>query len=184
MMQSAAAIRKEIRIVNTVSTAELGQRVDIASFNKYGHLSSDLALYRCGYVKDGAMAGRVTVFANGKMISVGTRGAGDSFRELRRAKGILRGHGLINPCTLAPRVRNMVGTTDFAKSLDIERLARSMPRSMYEPEQFPGLVHRIRGSTVALVFASGKVVIVGSKSYEELNQAYFHLNQHFSGAGG
>ncbi|MBT4325776.1 MAG: hypothetical protein HOD60_02550, partial [Candidatus Nitrosopelagicus sp.] len=63
----------EIKIANTVSTAVLNQKVDIASFNEYEHLHSDLELYRCGYVKDNKMVGRVTIFGNGKMISVGTK---------------------------------------------------------------------------------------------------------------
>ena len=50
---------------------------------------------------------------------------------------------------------------------------------MYEPEQFPVLIHRIRGSGVALIFSSGKTVIVGTRSYEQLNEAYFHLKQYF-----
>ncbi|RNJ76888.1 MAG: hypothetical protein EB828_02125 [Nitrosopumilus sp. D6] len=163
-MQTVSKIRKEIKIVNTVSTATLGQKVNIASFNKYKHLSTDLDLYRCGYVKDDKMTGRVTIFGNGKMISVGTKSSKDSFQELENSKKIMQKYKLI-------------ATVDFARPLHIESLARTIPKSMYEPEQFPGLIHRIRDSIVSLIFASGKVVIVGSKSFEDLNYAYFHLNQ-------
>ena len=45
-------LRKELKIVNVVCTADLKQQVDIASFNEYEHLHSDLDLYRCGYVKE------------------------------------------------------------------------------------------------------------------------------------
>ena len=54
-----------------------------------------------------------------------------------------------------------------------------MPKSLYEPEVFAGLIHRIQGSCVSLIFASGKVVIVGGKSNEEINSAYFYLKQYF-----
>lgn len=178
-MHAITKIRKEIKIVNTVSTANLGQNVDIASFNKYKHLSTDLRLYRCGYVKDDKMVGRVTIFGNGKMISVGTKSSEDSFQELENAKKILQKYKLIDSCRLDSQVRNIVATVDFARPLHIETLARTIPKSMYEPEQFPGLIHRIRDSIVSLIFASGKVVIVGSKSFKDLNQAYFHLNQFF-----
>ena len=46
---------------------------------------------------------------------------------------------------------------------------------MYEPEQFPGLIYRIQHSCVALLFASGKGVIVGAKSIEETNSAFFEI---------
>ncbi len=179
-MQITNELLPEIKIANTVSTADLNQKVDIASFNKYEHLHSDLALYRCGYVKDSKMIGRVTIFGNGKMISVGTKSPKQSFRELRKAMKILHEHKLVKSCKLKPQTRNIVANTNFNKLLDIEKLARTLPKSMYEPEQFPGLVHRMHHSVVALIFASGKTVIVGSKTIEDINSAYFDLNQFFT----
>jgi transcription initiation factor TFIID TATA-box-binding protein len=165
--------------VNTVTTADLEQKVDIDSFNDYEHLESNLSLYLCGYVKDSKMVGRVTIFASGKMISVGTKSPDQSFKELRKAVKILKVHNLIKPKRITPQVRNIVANTDFKKVIDIETLARSIPRSLYEPDTFAGLIHRIQGSVVALIFSSGKVVIVGSKSLQEINSAYFHLQQYF-----
>jgi transcription initiation factor TFIID TATA-box-binding protein len=179
-MQVVNELRPEIKISNTVSTADLEQKVDIGSFNEYEHLHSDLELYRCGYVKDSKMIGRVTIFASGKMISVGTKSPEKSFKELRKAIKILKDHDLINSKKIKPQVRNIVANIDFKQKLDIEKLARSMPKSMYEPEQFPALVHRIMTGGVALIFSSGKVVIAGCKTFEELNFAYFHLNEYFT----
>jgi transcription initiation factor TFIID TATA-box-binding protein len=179
LMQIINELRPELQIVNTVTTAELDQKVDIGSFNQYEFLESNLDLYRCGYVKDNKMTGRVTIFANGKMISVGTRDPNQSVKELKKTVKILKDHGLIKSKRIKPLVRNIVANTDFKQILDIEKLARSMPKSMYEPEIFPGLIHRIQGSCVALIFASGKVVIVGGKTYEEINSAWFYLNQYF-----
>ncbi len=180
IMQIESELLSEIKIANTVSTADLNQKVDIASFNEYEYLNSDLDLYRCGYVKDSKMIGRVTIFGNGKMISVGTKSPKQSFRELRKALKILQGHGLVKSRKLEPQTRNIVANTDFKKLLDIEKLARTLPKSMYEPEQFPGLIHRMHHSVVALIFASGKTVIVGSKSIKDINSAYFELGQFFN----
>ena len=171
-------LRKEIQIVNVVSTAELDQNVDLSLFNNYKYLKSNLSLYRCGYIKDNTMIGRVTIFENGKMISVGTKNITQSFKELEKAIDILRKHELITFEKIQPRVRNIVANTDFKKTIKIEKLIKILPKSMYEPEQFAGLIHRIQGSIVSLIFASGKIVIVGSKSYSELNSAYFHLEQY------
>lgn len=172
-------LRDEIKISNTISTAELKQKVNIEIFNKYNYLHSNLSLYPCGYVKDEKMIGSVSIFRNGKMISSGTKSPKQSFKELRKAMKILEGYGLVKSCKLQPQTRNIVANTDFKKSIHIEKLARTLPKSMYEPEQFPGLIYRIKDSIVALIFASGKVAIVGSKSIEDINLAYFHLNQYF-----
>lgn len=165
----------EIRIQNTVCTADLKQEIKIASFNRYRHLSSNIELYRCGYVKDDTMTGRVTIFKNGKMISVGTKSPTQAKKELGKACKILEKHKLSHPARIVPQVRNIVSKFDLKKTLPIERLARTLPRCIYEPDQFPGLIYRIQGSCVALIFASGKGVIVGAKSIKETNSAFFEV---------
>jgi len=177
MQRLEITLRKEISISNVVCTADLKQAVDIGSFNEYQHLSSDLDIYRCGYVKDKTMTGRVTVFASGKLISVGTKNLKQANQELIKASKILKKFKLINSFEIIPKIRNIVATTKLENSPILEKLAKTLPRCIYEPDQFPGLIFRIEGSRVALIFASGKVVLVGSKSIEELNSDYFELNQ-------
>ena len=178
MQVANCALKEEIKIVKTVSTADLKQKVRIDSFNGYEHLNSDLSRYHCGYVKDEKMIGKVTIFASGKMISVGSKSPEQSFMELTTAMKILVKHGLIKKCKLDPQIRNIVGNVDLNKTLNIEKLARALPKTMYEPEQFPGIILRMHGSIVALIFASGKCTIVGSKSIEELNSVHFELLSH------
>lgn len=170
-------LRKDIAIQNVVCTAEINQLVDIASFNKYENLSSNLDLYACGYVKDKTMVGRVTIFKNGKLISVGTKSPKQAERELKKAVKILKNHGLIKSTRIIPNVRNIVARYNLKKELDIEKLARTMPKSIYEPDQFPGLIFRIQGSLVAMIFASGKGIIVGGKTFSELNLGMFEVEQ-------
>ena len=176
MQKSTIKLRSEIKIQNTVCTADLKQEINIASFNKYDHLSSNLELYRCGYVKDDIMTGRVTVFRTGKLISVGTKSPDQAKKELNKACKILQKYNLVKPVRIISQVRNIVSRFDMNKKLPIETLARTLPKSIYEPEQFPGLIYRIQDSCVALLFASGKGIIVGAKSIEEINSAYFDID--------
>ena len=165
----------EVKIQNTVTTADLKQEIDIASFNEYEHLSSNLDLYACGYVKDNLMIGRVTVFRSGKLISVGTKSPANSKKELRKASRILQKYKLSKSTKITPQVRNIVGRFDLKRKLDIEKLARSLPKSLYEPEQFPGLIYRLQDSCVILLFASGKGIIAGAKTIEEINLAFYEI---------
>ncbi len=176
MQKLKSKLTSEVKIQNTVSTADLNQEIDIASFNEYEHLSSNLDLYACGYVKDGKMAGRVTVFANGKLISVGTKSPEKSVKELKHASRILQKYRLSKPSKIKPQIRNIVSRFDLERKLPIETLARTLPKCLYEPEQFAGLIYRIQDSCVTLLFASGKGVIVGAKSIEEINSAFFEIN--------
>ena len=168
-------LRSELKIQNTVSTADLKQEIDIGSFNEYEHLTSNLDLYACGYVKDNTMVGRVTVFRNGKLISVGTKSPEQAKKELRKASRILQKYKLSKSVKIIPQVSNIVSRFDLTQKLPIETLARTLPKSIYEPEQFAGLVYRMQDSCVALLFASGKGVLVGAKSIAEANSALFEV---------
>jgi len=47
---------------------------------------------------------------------------------------------------------------------------------MYEPEQFPGMVHRMdEPKVVILIFSNGKLVVAGAKKEEEIQQAVTNL---------
>jgi transcription initiation factor TFIID TATA-box-binding protein len=41
---------------------------------------------------------------------------------------------------------------------------------IYEPEQFPGLIYKSSIGPTCLVFSSGKIIIVGSKSEEQIEE--------------
>ncbi len=169
-----------LKIQNVVATSDVAQKIDIGSFNEFEHLSSNLDLYRCGYVKDTKMVGRVTVFGNGKLISVGTKSPKQAELELKKAVRILKKYNFIKSVKIESLVRNIVGVFDLKKNIDLIKLAKTLPRCMYEPDQFAGLVYRMQRSCVALIFASGKCILVGAKSMDEINTGYFEVNQKIS----
>lgn len=177
MLSKLIEVNKEIKIANVVCTADLKQSVAIERFNEYNFLSSNLTLYKCGYVKDNKMQGRVTVFASGKLISVGTKSPKQAHSELKKASKILHDYNLIKSYKIEPIIRNIVSSVNLNKNIDIHKLARILPRSIYEPEQFAALIYRVHGSVVALIFASGRIVLVGAKSISELNTAFFEVKQ-------
>ncbi len=48
---------------------------------------------------------------------------------------------------------------------------------MYEPEQFPGVIHRmVDPKTVILLFASGKIVCTGGKTEKDVYRAVNYLH--------
>ena len=61
--------------------------------------------------------------------------------------------------------------------IHLESAARTLPRSMYEPEQFPGLIHRMLDpKTVILLFASGKLVCTGAKKEADVYRSVNNLH--------
>ena len=65
-------------------------------------------------------------------------------------------------------VQNIVATTTFAEKLDLDLIAQSLEEAEYEPEQFPGLVYRLRTpKTATLLFRNGKAICTGAKNIED-----------------
>lgn len=67
------------------------------------------------------------------------------------------------------RIENVVASTSLGDQLDLQSIALSLPAAEYEPEQFPGLIYRMREpKTAILLFRSGKVVCTGGKSMQQV----------------
>jgi len=67
---------------------------------------------------------------------------------------------------------NIVVSTSLEHDIPLERMAATLPNTEYNPEQFPGLVIRIRDpKTSALIFSSGKVVCTGAKTLDDVKKS-------------
>jgi len=70
------------------------------------------------------------------------------------------------------KIQNIVATTDLKHDIPLIRLAEVLPNTEYNPEQFPGLVMRIKEpKTSALIFSSGNVVCTGAKSLTKVKES-------------
>ena len=71
------------------------------------------------------------------------------------------------------KIQNVVSTLDLDRSLNLNIISveLGLENIEYEPEQFPGLIYRITDGPVVLIFASGKIVITGGKSNQDIINA-------------
>lgn len=70
------------------------------------------------------------------------------------------------------KVVNIVATTNLERAIPLVKLAEARPNTEYNPEQFPGLVMRIKEpKTSALIFSSGRVVCTGAKSIKKVKES-------------
>ena len=69
-------------------------------------------------------------------------------------------------------VVNIVVSTSLEHDIPLEKMAATLSNTEYNPEQFPGLVIRIKDpKTSALIFSSGKVVCTGARTIEDVHAA-------------
>src|SRR3990167_3582394 len=70
------------------------------------------------------------------------------------------------------KVVNIVVSTSLMHAIPLEKMAATLSNTEYNPEQFPGLVIRIKEpKTSALIFSSGKVVCTGGRTMAEVKES-------------
>ena len=70
------------------------------------------------------------------------------------------------------KIVNIVISTSLEHKIPLEKLVTDLPNTEYNPEQFPGLIMKIKDPKASfLIFSSGKVVCTGTKSLSEVKDA-------------
>ena len=159
-------------VVNVVATSELGQIVELSEVALIKHSIFDQEIYggRVAYLKKPTMKGKVTIFPSGKLISVGTHSIDEAEADLQEAADTLQASGLISKVKLKAKLRNLVAVIN-TKPVSLEDFAFET-RAIYEPEQFPAAILKTgTPERTFLVFNSGKIVLPGIKSMDDLDQA-------------
>ncbi|KAH0791669.1 TATA-box-binding protein [Histomonas meleagridis] len=114
------------------------------------------------------------VFQVGKVNIVGTREKEVAYQAAKKFCRILRKVGY--NCRIEEfNVTNLVATIACNFRIRLQEIAnhpghRQLAR--YNPETFPGIIYRIPDPKVTLlIFESGKIIMTGAKSYEDLQRA-------------
>lgn len=69
-------------------------------------------------------------------------------------------------------VVNIVVSSSLEHDIPLEKMAATLSNTEYNPEQFPGLVIRIKEpKTSALIFSSGKIVCTGARTLSNVRLA-------------
>ena len=67
------------------------------------------------------------------------------------------------------KVQNIVASVMFAEKLDLDVITKAIEETEYEPEQFPGLIYRLKNpKTATLLFRSGKANCTGAKTIKDV----------------
>jgi len=120
------------------------------------------------------------IFSSGKIVITGLRNDKALKDGLAIVIKSLKDAG-IEPLK-EPRVAitNMVCSYDLGRYINLNKLmvTLNVENVEYEPEQFPGLVYRLHDpKIVALIFSSGKIILTGGKTIEEVRMGLKNLEQ-------
>lgn len=107
------------------------------------------------------------VFSTGKVICAGTQSLEKAKQAIKKTLSDFNRIGVEMPKKLDMEIVNIVANAKIAKKLELNKIVFGLENCEYEPEQFPGVVHRLGDPKVVfLIFSSGSVVCTGGRSVE------------------
>ena len=162
-----------VNIENIVATVSIDQTLDLNAIERsvpnvdYNPEQFPGLVYRLDEPKVTAL-----IFKSGKMVVTGAKSTQQLIEAVKKIVRNLRKHGIIIHGRPKVQIQNIVASANLNTCVDLERAALTLENSMYEPEQFPGLIHRMdEPRVVLLIFSSGKMVITGAKREDEVYDA-------------
>ena len=156
----------DINVVNVVASASLNQKIDLLAILKvfrnveYRPKKFPGLVFRLKKPKTATL-----IFSTGKMVCTGSKSEKQARSAVHKVVRELKNNGIIILNKPKIEIQNMVASANLHSKIDLEVAADVLDNVMYEPEQFPGLIYRMKNpKTVLLLFASGKLVCTGAKN--------------------
>ncbi|HII85809.1 TPA: TATA-box-binding protein [Candidatus Bathyarchaeota archaeon] len=168
-----------INIENVVASATLNQKVDLNAVVKgypgveYRPEQFPGLVFRLKRPKTATL-----IFNSGKMVCTGAKSEKESRRAVMKVVKELKRGGIIIISKPEMKIQNIVASASLGGLIDLEKAASNLGKTMYEPEQFPGLIYRMaEPKVVILLFASGKLVCTGAKKEQDVYDAVLKLHE-------
>jgi transcription initiation factor TFIID TATA-box-binding protein len=162
-----------IKIQNVVTSATLDSRIDLERIAtvvqdiEYEPEQFPGLVLRIDDPKTATL-----VFGSGKLVCTGAKSPEESRRAIYKIIDLLKAED--TPIKKEPEitVQNIVASADLGIELNLDAIVFGLPNCEYEPEQFPGLIYRMKKpKVVLLLFGSGKIVCTGAKTRQDVDDA-------------
>lgn len=159
-----------VKIENIVATVAIDQNIDLEHLDKvlpnvdYDPDQFPGLVFRLENPKVTAL-----IFRSGRMVVTGSKSTANLIKAVKRIIKVLMKHGVQLATKPRIQIQNIVASVILGGEVLLEKVAFLLENTMYEPEQFPGLIFRMEEPhVVLLIFSSGKMVVTGAKSEEEV----------------
>jgi transcription initiation factor TFIID TATA-box-binding protein len=177
----------KVKVENIVASTVLAEKLDLDMISQsleeaeYEPEQFPGLIYRLKNPKTATL-----LFTSGKSNCTGAKNIEDVRKTIDIIAEKLRKLGMNIHKNLEIVVQNMVATADLGGDLNLNEVAvgLGLENVEYEPEQFPGLVYRIKEPKVAmLLFGSGKIVCAGARKTEDVSIAVEKLSEELTSLG-
>ena len=176
-----------IKVENVVAFAVLGKKITLNKLvekmenTEYEPEQFPGLVYR---IKDPRAA--ALIFSSGKIVCTGAKSISMAKEAMKKIVNDIRKTGTSMPRKFKINIENIVASTkiEVKPKLMLDEIAISLEEVEYEPEQFPGLVYRMKSPRTAfLLFGSGKIICTGGRNLEDINTALNNFKKRLEGIG-
>ena len=163
--------KKNYKIQNIVATASLGKPIPLTKLartnpnTEYNPKTFPGLVLR---IKEPKSA--VLVFSSGNLVCTGTKSTTQVKQVIREVIKQLKKINIKITTKPSITVQNIVASGTIDLKLNLNFLSLEMQNTEYEPEQFPGLVYKLKEPNATfLLFSNGKLVCTGTKNKKQLD---------------
>ena len=178
-MKKEVKMKKEAHIVNIVVSSDLEVRIPLEKMaaelpnTEYNPEQFPGLVLRIKDPKTSAL-----VFNSGKIVCTGARSMEKVEASIQKIIIAVGKIGIKVKVKPKITIQNMVASGTIGLKMNLNMLAMKLPNTEYEPEQFPGLVFKQKGTRATfLIFTNGKIVCTGVKKEEEVYEALDKLEE-------
>jgi len=168
-----------INIENVVASATLKQQIDLNAIVRvfpgveYRPEQFPGLVYRLKKPKTATL-----IFSSGKMVCTGAKSERQARKAVLKVIDELKRDGIVILGKPEIMIQNIVASAGLGGYIDLEKATYGLKKTMYEPQQFPGLIYRMdEPKVVILLFASGKLVCTGAKKEIQVHIAVNKLQE-------
>ncbi|MEM0048752.1 MAG: TATA-box-binding protein [Ignisphaera sp.] len=159
-----------VKVENIVATVSIGQNIDLDYLDKVlPNVEYDPEQFPGLVLRMDNPKVTALVFRSGRMVVTGAKSTPMLIRAVKKIIKMLLKYYVTISSKPRIQIQNIVASANIGSEVMLEKVAFLLENTMYEPEQFPGLIYRMSDPhVVLLIFSSGKMVITGAKSEDEV----------------
>jgi transcription initiation factor TFIID TATA-box-binding protein len=161
------------QIVNVVAMGDVKKPLDLRHISRlFRKVAYEPKRFPGLIFKKKHSAISIIAFNSGKIVCSGARSERQAKMAITGFVSKLNKNGLDFLNKPNVETQNIVAHSDFKIFVDLESLSGLLKKSVYEPDQFPGLIHMNTDPKVTfLIFTNGKVVCTGAKTEEDVHKS-------------
>jgi len=170
----------DYKISNVVVSSYVADGIDLDQVAAYWPQANynPMAFRAIAYTQDNPKTAQL-IFDDGKVVSTGARSVKSAEMSVSNIGVELEKVGIPIYDKLFIEIDNIVARATLDRKLDLHHLAPQLENAEFDPAVFPGIIIKDtitkdekETKISTLIFSSGKIVITGHKTEEELREAF------------